>query len=115
MEQTLTVRLKLYRPTLAKQALYRALARRTTGLANNLVEAGRPKGLTSKTAAPYLVAPLPSAVINQVLRDVQAAKKVESFKVLWPSYNNQNCRLSGWATSGQPVSRPTKGGRCGCR
>ena len=78
--QTITLRLKLHRPTLAKQRVYQELTSRTTALANNLVAAGRPKGLSSKTAAPYLPDALPSAVINQVLRDVQAARKVSGSK-----------------------------------
>jgi hypothetical protein len=51
--QTITLRLRLHQPTKAKQAVYRELAVRVTGLANNLVAAGRPKKLTSKTAKPY--------------------------------------------------------------
>jgi transposase len=91
--QTITLRLKLHQPTKAKQAVYRELAVRVTGLANNLVAAGRPKKLTSKTAKPYCLDRIPSAVINQALRDVAAHPKVERFRALWPGFNNQNCRL----------------------
>ena len=91
--QTITLRLKLHQPTLAKQRIYRELTARTTALANNLVAADRPRGLTSKTVLPYLLAPLPSAVLNQAIRDVGAAKKVERFRVLPPSFNNQNLGL----------------------
>ena len=91
--QTITLRLKLHQPTKAKQAVYRELAVRVTGLANNLVAAGRPKKLTSKTAKPYCPDRIPSAVINQALRDAAAHPKVEKFRVLWPGFNNQNCRL----------------------
>jgi REP element-mobilizing transposase RayT len=58
-----------------------------------LIAAGRPKKLTSKTAKPYCPDRIPSAVINQALRDVAAHPKVEKFRVLWPGFNNQNCRL----------------------
>ncbi len=68
--QTTTLRLILHQPTKAKQAVYRELAVRVTGLANNLVAAGRPKKLTSKTAKPYCPDQIPSAVINQALREV---------------------------------------------
>ncbi|HAI87867.1 MAG TPA: transposase, partial [Firmicutes bacterium] len=61
--QTITLRLRLHQPTKAKQAVYRELAVRVTGLANNLVAAGRPKKLTSKTAKPYCPDRIPSAVI----------------------------------------------------
>ena len=91
--QTITLRLKLHQPTKAKQAVYRELAVRVTGLANNLVAAGRPKRPTSKTAKPYCPDGIPSAVINQALRDVAAHPKVERFRALWPGFNNQNCRL----------------------
>ncbi len=108
--QTITLRLKLHRPTRAKQRLYRQLAERTTALANALVAADRPKGLTSKTARPYLGGHLPSAVINQALRDVAAHPKVERFRVLWPAYNNQNLRMEHvgdfWT-----ASLPTHAGR----
>ena len=93
MVQTITLRLKLHQPTLAKQRIYGELTTRTTTLANNLIVAGRPKGLTSKTVAPYLSASVPSAVLNQTIRDVGAAKKVDKFRVLPPSFNNQNLRL----------------------
>ncbi len=108
--QTITLRLKLHRPTLAKQSLYRELTRRTTALANNLVAAGRPRTLTSKTAAPYLPARIPSAVLNQALRDTAAAKNVERFRVLPPSYNNQNLRIEK-AGDFWTASFPTHEGR----
>ena len=104
--QTITLRLKLHQPTKAKQAVYRELAGRVTGFANNLVAAGRPKKLTSKTAKPYCPDRIPSAVINQALRDAAAHPKVEKFRVLWPGFNNQNCRLErvgGFWTVGFPT------------
>lgn len=91
--QTITIRLRLHRPTQAKIKRYRELVERTTAFANNLIAAGRPKGLTSRTAREYLAGDLPSAVINQVLRDVAAHRDVQMFRVLWPSFNNQNLRL----------------------
>lgn len=91
--QTITLRLLLHRPTRAKLKLYEELVQRTTALANNLVAAGRPSGLTSRTAAPYLPAPLPAAIVNQVLRDVAAHKEVKQFRVLWPCFNNQSLRI----------------------
>ena len=91
--QTITLRLRLHKPTRAKERIYRELTERTTALANNLVAAGRPKGLTSRTAAQYLPAPIPAAVVNQVLRDVVAHQKVERFRVLPPCFNNQSLRI----------------------
>jgi hypothetical protein len=108
--QVVTLRLKLHKPTLAKQQLYRELITRTTGLANNLVTAGRPTGLSSKTAAPYLPAPIPSAVLNQALRDMGGARRADRFRVLPPSFNNQTLvlkKVGGYWTA----SFPTHAGR----
>lgn len=108
--RNITLRLKLHKPTRAKRALYAELTRRTTELANNLVAAGRPQGLTSKTAAPYLPERIPSAVVNQALRHVRAHKRVERFRVLPPSFNNQNLKL---AKAGEfwTAAFPTQNGR----
>lgn len=108
--QTITLRLRLHKPTRAKERIYRELTERTTALANNLVAAGRPRGLTSRTATQYLPAPIPSAVINQVLREVAAHPRVKRFRILPPCFNNQNLRLQKvgefWT-----VSFPTHAGR----
>lgn len=103
--QTLTLKLKLYRPTQVKQAVYEEMTQRTTALANNLLAAGRPKGLSSSTAKRYLAGELPSVLINQVLRDTAAARKVKHFKRLPPTFNNQNLKLTcekGWWTASFP-------------
>lgn len=108
--QTITLRLRLHKPTHAKDRLYRELTERTTALANNLVAAGRPKGLTSRTVGQYMLAPLPAAVANQVLRDVAAHKRVEQFRVLPPCFNNQNLRIQR-AGDFWTASFPTHTGR----
>ncbi|RKQ84244.1 RNA-guided endonuclease TnpB family protein [Brockia lithotrophica] len=108
--QTITLSLRLHRPTKAKIKRYQELVERTTAFANNLVAAGRPKGLTSRTARVYLTGDLPSVVINQALRDVATHRDVRTFRVLWPSFNNQNLRLKKvgdfWT-----ASFPTQAGR----
>ncbi len=108
--QVITLQLNLHQPTLAKQRVYKELTTRTTALANNLIAAGRPKGLTSKTILPYLSAPVPSAVLNQAIRDVGAAKKVDKFRALPPSFNNQNLTLKR-AGDYWTASFPTHAGR----
>lgn len=79
---TINLRLRLHRPTQTKIRRYRELVERTTAFANHLVAAGRPKGLTSRTAREYLAGDLPSVVINQALRDVAAHRDVRTFRVL---------------------------------
>lgn len=91
-EQTITVKLKLRDPTKTKRDMYQLMADRCTGFANaylNLDKDSRPK--TSKDAAAH--AGLPSAVLNQALRDVKSKKKARRFKRLWPGFNNQNFRV----------------------
>lgn len=93
MEQTLTIKLKLYKPTLAKQKMYQEMADRCTAFANRYLQLDpktRPK--TSKQAQQYSDK-LPSAVLNQAIKDIKANKKAKRFKWLWPNFNNQNFRL----------------------
>jgi len=92
--QIITLRLLLHKPTRAKRTLYAELVHRTTHFANNLVAAGRPRGLTSRTAAPYLPARILLVLVCQALRDVLAYARVDRFRVLWPNFNNQNLKLA---------------------
>lgn len=93
MEQTITLKIKLYQPTQAKKQMYQEMADRTTEFANNylkLDKKDRPK--TSKEAKEYSK-PLPSAVLAQAIRDIKSKKKVKRFKRLWPNFNNQNFKV----------------------
>lgn len=66
------------------------MAVRTTAFANKyltLNKEARPK--TSKQANEYSD-PLPSAVLNQAIRDIASKKKAKYFNRLWPGFNNQN-------------------------
>jgi IS605 OrfB family transposase len=93
VEQTLTIKLKLYKPTLAKQKMYQEMADRCTAFANRYLQLdpkNRPK--TSKQAKQYSDK-LPSAVLNQAIKDIKANKKAKKFKRLWPNFNNQNFRV----------------------
>jgi len=93
MEQTITLKIKLYEPTLAKQEMYQEMADRTTEFANNyleLDEKDRPK--TSKEAKEHSK-PLPSAVLAQAIRDIKSKPNAKRFKRLWPCFNNQNFRV----------------------
>ncbi|RJO62799.1 MAG: transposase [Dehalococcoidia bacterium] len=93
MEQVTTLKLKLYKPTQAKQEVYQTMAGRCTEFANTylgLVKELRPR--TSKQAGEYS-GPLPSAVLNQAIRDICSKKKARKFKHLWPGFNSQNFRV----------------------
>ncbi|MGB9804682.1 MAG: hypothetical protein ACPLUI_12820, partial [Desulfofundulus sp.] len=100
MEQVITLKLKLYEPTRAKQEMYQTMADRCTDFANRylgLDEKERPR--TSKEARGYSD-PLPSAVLNQAIRDIKAKPKAKRFKRLWPAFNNQNFRVEREYTVG---------------
>lgn len=93
MEQTLTIKLKLYEPTKAKQEVYQTMVDRTTNFANrylSLDKKERPK--TSKDAAIFSER-LPSCVLCHAVRDIKAKKKAKRFKRLWPSFSYQNFRV----------------------
>lgn len=93
MEQTITIRLKLHEPTQAKRGMYQEMADRCTDFANTylgLNKEFRPK--TSKEAAQYSEK-LPSAVLNQAIREIKSKKKAKHFKRFWPAFNNQNLRV----------------------
>lgn len=98
MEQTITLKLKLYNPTQEKQKMYQTMADRVTDFANrylSLDKKSRPK--TSKEAKQYSE-PLPSAVLTQAIRDIKAAKNAQKFRVLWPNFNNQNFKIEKEST-----------------
>ncbi len=93
MEQTITLKIKLYEPTRAKQEMYQEMADRTTEFANSylrLDKKDRPK--TSKEAKEHSK-PLPSALLAQAIRDIRSKPKTKRFKRLWPCFNNQNFRV----------------------
>ncbi len=88
--QTITLRMKLLKPTEAKKAEYRRMTNETTALANRLI--GLPKkerSISSKSIG----GDLPSAVKNQLVRDVNGNKTAKRFRRVWPAFNNQNFRV----------------------
>lgn len=93
MEQTVTIKIKLFEPTKAKSKIYQLMVDRCTEFANvylSLDKKSRPG--TSKEAAQYSEE-LPSAVLNQAIRDIKSKKKARYFDRLWPGFNNQNFRV----------------------
>ena len=111
MEQTVTLRLKLYEPTKVKQEMYQLMADRTTDFANrylSLLPEARPR--TSKGAA-EISEKLPSCVLCHAIRDIKSKKKVKRFNRLWPAFSYQNFRvekeISGDGGAAYKVSFPT--------
>lgn len=92
MEQTITLKLKLYEPTQAKREMYRVMTERCTSFANKYLALDKESRLkTSKQS--QLSEKLPSAVINQAIRDIKGKKKAKHFKRFWPLFNNQNFQV----------------------
>lgn len=117
MSQALTLKLKLHEPTRAKREMYQTMADRVTNFANRCLDlepGKRPK--TSKEAA-RISEPLPSAVLNQALRDLKARENARRFRRLWPGFNNQNFRVEKETSAGGgavwKVSFPTLERRVG--
>ncbi|MCL6559340.1 MAG: transposase, partial [Firmicutes bacterium] len=73
--------------------MYQVMAVRVTDFANrylSLDKKTRPK--TSREAKQHSDL-LPSAVLNQAIRDIASKKKAKHFRRLWPSFNSQNFRV----------------------
>lgn len=93
MNQVITLKLKLHEPTKVKRDIYQTMADCTTAFAKRyltLDKEARPK--TSRDAKEYSDL-LPSAVLNQAIRDIRSKRKAKHFRRLWPSFNNQNFRV----------------------
>lgn len=93
MNQVITLKLKLHEPTKVKRDIYQTMADCTTAFAKRyltLDKDARPK--TSRDAKEYSDL-LPSAVLNQAIRDIRSKRKAKHFRRLWPSFNNQNFRV----------------------
>ncbi|MEX1386754.1 IS200/IS605 family accessory protein TnpB-related protein [Hydrogenibacillus schlegelii] len=82
-------------------------------LAGIRVEWVNPKD-TSRTAREYLAGDLPSAVINQALRDVAAHRDVQKFGSSGRRSTTRTCAWKKPETSGLPRFRRKPAG-CGCR
>lgn len=72
---TITLRLELHQPTQAKQEMYQHMTQVNTEFANWLLLHLDLHNATSKIFKEFSVERLPSAVVNQTIREVRAQKK----------------------------------------
>ncbi|MDQ0287883.1 IS605 OrfB family transposase [Desulfofundulus luciae] len=93
MEQVVTLKLKLYEPTQAKREMYQLMADRCTDFANRYLSLDKKERPRTSGEAKKYSEPLPSAVLNQAIRDIKAKPKAKRFKHLWPAFSNQNFRV----------------------
>ncbi|WP_408006920.1 RNA-guided endonuclease TnpB family protein [Pseudalkalibacillus sp. A8] len=93
---TITLRLELHKPTLAKQQMYKRMAETNTGFANWLLLHPDINQATSRIFKEFSAEKFPSAVINQTIREVKFQKKnqkAKTFRKMWCCFNNQNLKI----------------------
>ncbi|AQQ53998.1 RNA-guided endonuclease InsQ/TnpB family protein [Planococcus lenghuensis] len=112
---TLTMKLELMKPTRHKQAIYRQMTELNTRFANWLLGYEELARATSAHFRKFSDEKLPSAIVNQTIREVTSKKKNQKAKIFrrqWCVYNNQNFRIEH--ENGQyKVSFPTQEKRVG--
>ncbi|MGG4495629.1 RNA-guided endonuclease InsQ/TnpB family protein [Brevibacillus reuszeri] len=95
MEQTITLKLELLKPTKAKKVLYEQMTKINTAFANWFLGQNRIK-TTSACFKLFSDISFPSAVINQTIRDTKSQKKnqkAKTFRNMWCNFNNQNFKV----------------------
>lgn len=92
----ITLKLELLKPTLAKQRMYLEMTKLNTQFANWLLEHPEMEKPTSKVYSQFSNTRLPSAVVNQTIREVASKQKhqgAQQFRRLWCEFNNQNLHI----------------------
>jgi putative transposase len=93
---TISLKLELMKPTEKKKELYKNMTETNTKFANWLLEYDDLTHASSKHYKLFSNEKLPSAVVNQTIREVKSKKKnqeAKTFRRFWCGFNNQNCRI----------------------
>jgi putative transposase len=93
---TITLRLELHKPTQPKQMMYQKMTECNTNFANWLLYHPEGNKVTSSIYKAFSDEKLPSAVVNQTIREVKSQKKkqkAKSFRQMWCCFNNQNLQI----------------------
>jgi putative transposase len=93
---TITLRLELHKPTLAKQQMYQWMTEINTEFANWLLLHPEINKATSLIFKEFSDKKFPSAVVNQTIRATKSQKKnqdAKKFRKMWCCFNNQNFRV----------------------
>ncbi|MFZ3578702.1 RNA-guided endonuclease InsQ/TnpB family protein [Virgibacillus sp. DJP39] len=93
---TISLKLELMKPTLSKVEMYQKMTDLNTKFANWLLEFEELKTATSKHFKTFSEEKLPSAIVNQTIREVKSKKKNQKaglFRSFWCGFNNQNCKI----------------------
>lgn len=94
--QIISLKLELLKPTEEKKEVYQKMTAINTQFANWLLDYDDLKTATSKHFKQFSNEKLPSAVVNQTIREVKSKKKNQKarlFRRFWCVFNNQNCKL----------------------
>ncbi|MUV38314.1 Nicotinate-nucleotide--dimethylbenzimidazole phosphoribosyltransferase [Lentibacillus sp. JNUCC-1] len=97
MVPTISLKVELLKPTIEKQNVYQTMTQTNTDFANWLLTYDDLNKATSKVFKLFSSnKQLPSAVVNQTIRDVKSQKrhqKAKKYKRLWCAFNNQNAKI----------------------
>lgn len=80
------LKLRFFDPFRREMEISRELSRRNTDFANAFIAAGRPPDLTTKTAQYLHPNFIPSALVNQAIRNVVSHPEARRYRFLPPGY-----------------------------
>lgn len=94
--ETISLRLELMKPTETKKQMYQKMTDLNTSFSNWLLRYEELSKATSKVYKLFSQEKLPSAVVNQTIREVKSKKKnqkAKTFRRFWCGFNNQNLTM----------------------
>ncbi|VEF49419.1 transposase [Bacillus freudenreichii] len=94
--QTITLKLELKKPTKEKASMYQKMTEVNTSFSNWLLNFDGLNTATSKVFRLFSDRRLPSAVVNQTIREVKSKKKhqkTKKFRRFWCGFNYQNLHI----------------------
>ncbi|MCM3790557.1 RNA-guided endonuclease TnpB family protein [Domibacillus indicus] len=94
--ETISLKLKLMKPTNEKEQIYCKMTELNTGFSNWLLQYDELSKATSKVYKLFSTDKLPSAIVNQTIREVKSQKKnqkAKAFRRFWCTFNNQNLKV----------------------
>lgn len=113
--ETISLKLELLNPTEHKKKVYQKMTDLNTRFSNFLLEYENLPKATSKDYTVFSDEKLPSAIVNQTIREVKSKKKnqkARKFRRFWCGFNNQNFKIE-YENELYKVSFPTLEKRVG--
>jgi putative transposase len=94
--ETISLKLELMKPTDVKKRMYQKMTELNNSFSNWLLKYEHLSKATSKDYKMFSEEKLPSAVVNQTIREVKSKKKhqkAKNFRRFWCGFNNQNLKI----------------------